>query len=274
MKQILAALNAAMQEIGVVGKDGKNDFHGYKYASESDIIAAVRPVMVKHGLMLIPDVQSVDKDLSGNTDVMVHYTLYHTSGECLTFHMPGSGNDLAKSGKVGDKGVYKAITGAGKYATRGLFHLETRDDPERTSDFDRHGGYTEEPAPRKQPSPAPQAAAAADLGGLEEVLPFVLNAIKSCTPGEALGSFFRKNANQIRFIKERSKAAYAQVLTLLRDVIESHVKAAATEQALLEVLWQGVEPLLDDLKQVNEAEYKAVVEAFKARHGELVKKAA
>lgn len=137
---ILRAVNAVMQEAGYVQKTGENTFHGYRYASEADVLERLRPAMVKHGLILIPSVQQVSSvDPHGNTTVSVHYTLAHISG--AVWPQPiiaaGCGGDRNKNG-VGDKGLYKALTGANKYMLFKLFQIETGNDPEETQgDRDR-----------------------------------------------------------------------------------------------------------------------------------------
>jgi hypothetical protein len=137
---ILRAVNAVMQEVGYVQKTGENTFHGYRYASEADVLERLRPAMVKHGLILIPSVQQVSSvDPPGNTTVSVHYTLAHISG--AVWPQPiiaaGCGGDRNKNG-VGDKGLYKALTGANKYMLFKLFQIETGNDPEESQgDRDR-----------------------------------------------------------------------------------------------------------------------------------------
>lgn len=130
--KILKAINAVMSEVGVIPKTGENDFHNYKYASEADVLKRLRPAMVKAGLILLPSVTKIDPiDEWGNTTIEVSYTLAHVDGEVwptpLVFG--GCGGDRNKNG-VGDKGLYKAITGANKYMLFKLFQLETGDDPE------------------------------------------------------------------------------------------------------------------------------------------------
>jgi len=141
---ILSALNAVMQEAAYVQKTGENDFHGYRYATEADVLERLRPTMVKHGLILIPSVQQVSgPDANGNTLVTVHYTLAHVSG--AVWPQPiiaaGCGNDRSKNGGIGDKGLYKALTGANKYLLFKLFQIETGDDPEKSEgDRNREAG--------------------------------------------------------------------------------------------------------------------------------------
>ena len=131
-KKILKALNDIMAEVGYVQKTGKNDFHDYKYASEADALEKIRPAMVKAGLLLLPSISKIGAiDEWGNTTIEMSYTLAHVDGDIwptpLVFG--GCGGDRNKTG-VGDKGLYKAITGANKYMLFKLFQLETGDDPE------------------------------------------------------------------------------------------------------------------------------------------------
>lgn len=133
--KITAALSEVMAKVGYVQKTGKNAFHNYKYAGEADLLEALRPAMVEAGLLLIPSVHNVSNiDDHGNVFVTMAYTLAHKDGDVWPDKVfsVGCGNDLAKSGKVGDKGAYKAITGANKYLLFKLFQIETGDDPEKT----------------------------------------------------------------------------------------------------------------------------------------------
>lgn len=137
--KIAAALHHVMSKCGYVQKTGKNAFHGYKYAGEADLLDKLRPAMVEAGLLLIPSGKHVSEiDAHGNVNVTVEYTLVHKDGDVwpekiIAF---GCGNDRAKNGAVGDKGLYKALTGANKYLLFKLFQIETGDDPE-ADDHDR-----------------------------------------------------------------------------------------------------------------------------------------
>ena len=131
---IITFMNKVMAEVGYVQKKDENKFQKYKYAGEGALLAALRPSMVKHGLVLFPSVQSVSPiDEYGNTHVIMNYTLSHISGAVWphTLQAAGSGNDRNSKGGVGDKGVYKAITGTNKYMLFKLFQLETGDDAEK-----------------------------------------------------------------------------------------------------------------------------------------------
>jgi ERF superfamily len=133
-KKILTALNNVMLKVGYIQKSSENKFHGYRYASEADLLEKLRPVMIEEGLILIPSVELVRPiDDFGNTTIDMKYTLAHKDGEVWPepIRISGCGNDRNKSGNVGDKGLYKAITGANKYLLFKLFQIETGDDPEK-----------------------------------------------------------------------------------------------------------------------------------------------
>lgn len=137
--KILAALHEVMQNVSYVHKGSENTFHHYKYASEGELLTALRPAMIEAGLILIPSVLCASGiDEHGNIFVQVEYTLAHKDGEIWPekIRAHGAGGDKNKSG-VGDKGLYKAITGANKYLLFKLFQIETGDDPERDSANDR-----------------------------------------------------------------------------------------------------------------------------------------
>lgn len=137
--KIATALHEVMSKVAYVQKTGKNAFHGYKYAGEADLLAVLRPAMVEAGLMLLPSVKSVSPvDEYGNVSVLMEYSLVHRDGEVWPEKIgaAGMGNDKAKNGSVGDKGVYKAITGANKYVLFKLFQIETGDDPEASEHHD------------------------------------------------------------------------------------------------------------------------------------------
>ena len=132
--KIATALHAVMEACGYVQKTGKNAFHGYKYAGESDLLDKLRPAMVANGLLLLPSGKTVTgPDEHGNVTVAIEYTLAHKDGDIWPEKLVafGCGNDRAKNGSVGDKGVYKALTGANKYLLFKLFQIETGDDPEQ-----------------------------------------------------------------------------------------------------------------------------------------------
>ncbi|NTX57951.1 ERF family protein [Myxococcus sp. CA039A] len=140
---LIRKLAEVMGTVGHVPKSGRNTFHNYDYATEADIVAAVRKGLSDRSLMLIPSVEktewSVVERAKGGKDrlctLTVRYTLHDgDSGETLAFDVVGEGQD------AGDKATYKAITGATKYALLKLFLIPTGDDPEQDEGHGQRGG--------------------------------------------------------------------------------------------------------------------------------------
>ena len=131
---IIKAIHEVKSKVQYVQKDGKNEFHGYKYASEGALIAALHPAIQAAGLVIIPSGEElILPDAHGNTHVVMTYTLTHISGDVWPdkIRTYGAGGDKAKNGNIGDKGTYKALTGVNKYFLRQLFQIETGTDPEK-----------------------------------------------------------------------------------------------------------------------------------------------
>ncbi len=134
------AINAIMAEVGYVQKT-KTEKLNYSFAGEADLIAAIRPVMVKHGVyMSVVDISDVRieqyETAKGtpmvNTSMIVKVAFYHApSGSFITVTSRGEGADS------GDKSSNKALTGAYKYALRQTFCIETGDDPDKEPSEER-----------------------------------------------------------------------------------------------------------------------------------------
>ena len=125
---ILIALNKVMQEVGYVQKQSRVQYGNtkYNYASEAELLSALRPAMVAVGLVFVPSVHSIiPRGSDGNTYVEMKYMLGHISGAVWPYELKAWGC----GGDKGDKGLYKAITGANKYMLFKLFQIETGNDP-------------------------------------------------------------------------------------------------------------------------------------------------
>lgn len=129
---LYAAMCAASAEMHAVAKSGRNDFHNYDYATEADITQAVRPILARHGLCWFPSVVEHTSEALPNSKrgerlstVTMEIVWCHSSGGTMTTRWVGQGAD------AGDKGYYKAYTGAIKYALLKTFMIPTGDDPEQ-----------------------------------------------------------------------------------------------------------------------------------------------
>lgn len=126
-----------MSDVDYIQKDKRNSFFNYSYASEAAIKSKLHELLVKHGLLFMPTAATIanrteytsDKGKhSFLTDVVLTYKFIDIdTGESIEAQVEGTGDDGA------DKGTYKAITGALKYALTSTFLIETGDDPEDDS---------------------------------------------------------------------------------------------------------------------------------------------
>lgn len=219
-------LVAVMKEVGYVQKAGHNDFQNYKYATEADAIKAIRPAMLNHGLCMIPSVESVNQDEFGNTNVIMLYRIFDEEGNFLSFRAAGSGNDRNSKG-VGDKGIYKALTGASKYALLKTFLMETGDDPEIPAEQDK---------PFKQ---EPKAEKPEKVAKVEKV-------------------------EKVEAVEEKPDEELSDVRQAFVNMIKECADSCDKESELTE-LWNGNRAELDNIKSKNKEVHKDLVNHFKLR---------
>lgn len=149
-KGLWAKVLEVQQGVQVVAKLGHNDFHKYNYAKERDIIAEVKPLLGKHGLVLYLTIKSEERTdvqtSKGNTEYQVKVCVAYTirdveTGQGHTVNFYGYGQDAA------DKALPKAYTMANKYFLQKFFQLETSDDAEDSkADKNRDSAPEESPA--------------------------------------------------------------------------------------------------------------------------------
>jgi hypothetical protein len=182
-KGLITKLAEVMSEVDRVPKSGHNTFHNYDYATEADIVAAVRKGLASRKVMLLNDPidmkwEQLPPTKSGQPQKMVTITVIFTfmdgdSGEQLQLRAFGQGSDS------GDKAIYKALTGAVKYLLMKTFLIATGDDPERDDGPvrppPRPPAQTQAPKPSTQPTEkqgvtSAEAAAAKATEEREKVL--------------------------------------------------------------------------------------------------------
>jgi hypothetical protein len=160
-KNLLASkLAKILGEIGKVEKTGHNAFHKYDYVTENDLVYAVRDKLSAAGIFVFTSTESQSHEIitsgDGKQSLLTTVTTLHTfidgeSGEQFSVKSQGQGSDN------GDKGGYKAITGAMKYFLYKCFMIPTGDDPEGDSKTDE----------RSAAGPASSSKTAAPSGGTQ-----------------------------------------------------------------------------------------------------------
>ena len=111
---VYAAISRVMSLVGYVKKTGKNVHHKYNFASEADLIQAVRPAMIEAGLIMIPGRKEIVEIEHGGSSLVVEATASAMDSQ--------------------DKYMSKAETQAEKYAIVQTFLLpRLMNDPDKSS---------------------------------------------------------------------------------------------------------------------------------------------
>lgn len=130
-RSLVRKLAEVLAEIERVPKRGKNEFHNYDYVTEPDLVDAVRSKLAKRRVFVFSSVEELTREGSLTT-AKVRYTFADgESGETFDVVYYGQGDDK------GDKGAYKAYTGALKYFLMKNFLVATGDDPEADTETDK-----------------------------------------------------------------------------------------------------------------------------------------
>lgn len=126
-------LAMAMGEMGPIAKDGTNQGQGnWQFQSDAAIKTAVRNVLPKYGIVIIPSkiktVKSYERVTSKKKpvyfyDVVQEFTITDGKDE-IKGEMIGTGSDS------GDKAVNKAVTLAFKNFEKQLFNVSDKNDPD------------------------------------------------------------------------------------------------------------------------------------------------
>jgi hypothetical protein len=150
MSSIYKKLFEITKEELTLKKSGYNAYHKYKYVTESDILELAKKVFQKHGLICIPnqvEITNIPKeDKDDITRIIYEFTLADPeTGDSIVLRHGGDGQDS------GDKGIYKASTGAVKYFLMKLLMVSAEDDPE--NDAQVKAGVKLPPKKKSAPPP-------------------------------------------------------------------------------------------------------------------------
>lgn len=160
-----------MNEVGYLNKDGfveTGKGKGYKALTDEKVLTAIRPVMVKHRLVMLPismDHRRADekvKDYQGNertnriTDVDMTFRIVNVDDPKDFVDVVSSGTGVDTQ----DKGIGKAMTYAKKYALLNSFLVPSGEDTDQISSEK----YTEQLMGTPAPQPVEPAQPAQPSG--------------------------------------------------------------------------------------------------------------
>ena len=131
---IVARLVAVMADVGAVGRNAQME-HGerYRYRRNDDVLSAVQPALVRHGVVAVPEVVAVkyrDRTTrNGNPQVWcsltVRWTFHGAAGDSVSAVVVGEASDTS------DKATNKAHTASQKIALCQVLSIPySQDDPD------------------------------------------------------------------------------------------------------------------------------------------------
>lgn len=153
---IYAAIIGVMSDVGAIAKDRKNTQQGFMYRGVDDVMNALQPAMVKHGVFAVPEVLQQERQerqtRSGGSMILtllrIRYTFYAKDGSHVAAEVVGEAMDNA------DKSSNKAMSVAYKYACFQVFSIPTEEenDPDAESPTGTAPVRPQEPRRAAQPA--------------------------------------------------------------------------------------------------------------------------
>lgn len=152
-RKLLLKMSEIMGEVGAIPKTGFNKFHQYFYHSEADINKAFQDLFSKHKMVLMPSLESSEMRTTTTRNDKIEYIqkarmvftiMDAETGESLYGYMEGEGQD------VGDKALYKSISGTQKYFLMKTFMIQDQNDPEADESVDERNADKPSTPPKTQ----------------------------------------------------------------------------------------------------------------------------
>jgi len=152
--KIYQVIPKIMAEVGAVGKDHKNTMQNYQYRAIDDVMAALQPLMAKHGCFVYPtvDTLAVDQVSVGQKGTQ----MFHVVSQ-IKFHFSADDGSEFVASAIGeatdsaDKAGNKAMASALKYALTQTLMIPTSDP--KDSELDHPELAPAKKPPAKKPSP-------------------------------------------------------------------------------------------------------------------------
>ena len=138
--EIYGALSAVMGEVSSVGKDERNSGQGFNFRGIDAVVNAVGPALRKHGVIVVPRVQSCDystieigekRKATAHVRVIVEYIFIAQDGSTISCTTAGEAMDQ------GDKATAKAMSVAFRIALLQALALPTSEPDPDASSYER-----------------------------------------------------------------------------------------------------------------------------------------
>lgn len=126
-----------MKDCPAIAKNSTNTTQGYKFRGIEDVTNNIQPLLIKHGVFVVPSVINVERQERTTNKgsallysvLTIKYTFYAEDGSSIEAVVVGEGMDS------GDKASNKAMAVGMKYALFQVFCIPTNDipDPDKES---------------------------------------------------------------------------------------------------------------------------------------------
>jgi hypothetical protein len=190
-------------------QDGKNDFQHYKYISADNLVQHLRPYLNKYNLLIVPSGKFEEASSNGKQNhiiITMTYTIVCADkpDQICPLTIVSSGMDTS------DKSVFKALTGAFKYAMFQLLQVGSMPDAEIDDggkvwerDLADHIETTEQKWADETPKPKPKPKPATTKD-VEEAFPDA-EVSEQDAPGDDEWPDFEAEEMTLQFGKHRGK---------------------------------------------------------------------
>ncbi len=231
--KLASKLAKILGEIGKVAKTGHNAFHKYDYVTENDLVYAVRDKLSSAGIFVFSSTESQAFEIiesgDGKKSILTTVCTKHTfmdgeSGESFSVMSQGQGSD------AGDKGGYKAITGAMKYFLYKCFMIPTGDDPEADTHTDERaaGGVSSSASSKPASSAATQRPVAGKSTGSAEWMSAIVPPFIKKAAGMTLAEAVKADPGNVQWWAANYQPKPFNGRISPKDVLfQTHLKQAA-----------------------------------------------
>lgn len=233
--ETISAVQAEVAEQGIA-KGQRNEYDKYNYRGIDDVLNTLAPILARHGLMIIPDVQSstvevVPTQKGGSqrlATVVVDYKFYDRAGDTITHRAIGEAIDR------GDKAVNKAMTAAYKYFLFQAFCIPVIGQDSGDADAESHE-ITQDAQPQVTADQIAEFSAIVH-GGKELAL---INFLHDVGPDTATELFNTARSGEKMKLKQKVREMEAEAHAQLSQYADDIGAAVAKQDdASIEELWR------------------------------------
>ena len=239
MSKIVTAISKIMGDVGSVKKDGENKFHNYKYATASDILHKLQPLLAREGIVIFQN-ECGSEFLSDGSVLAITYefVIAHREGEIWPDKPRHTGMAAARNTKGGfdDKAGNKCHTAARKYFMLALFQIPTGDYEDADDQEDRPASKPASKPTAKASPIQPQAVAPPVDPETGEVSPHEIAAPSATDYGMKFIAAVQaaRDAAEVFEWQELNRARLGKLLESAPGIHKRVVAAVASRIAALE----------------------------------------